>query len=42
MCYSDGLMEEDKRALGFKHTNSMDEAIKMAFQSQGEGLRFVS
>jgi len=34
MCYSDGLMEEDKRALVFKHANGMDEAIKMAFWSQ--------
>jgi len=27
-------MEEDKRALVFKHANGMDEAIKMAFWSQ--------
>jgi nickel-dependent lactate racemase len=36
ICYSEGLTEEDKRALGLKHANTMDEALKMAFRSQGE------
>ncbi|MDW8023194.1 MAG: nickel-dependent lactate racemase [Nitrososphaerota archaeon] len=35
ICYSEGLTEEDKNALGFKHANTVEEAIKLAFESQG-------
>lgn len=36
VCYSNGLAEEDKKALGFKHANTVEEAIEMAFKSQGK------
>jgi len=36
ICYSDGLSEEDKEALGFQHASAMDEAMEMAFKSQGK------
>lgn len=36
ICYSDGLSREDKALLGFKHTESVDEAIDMALENHGE------
>jgi nickel-dependent lactate racemase len=39
ICYSDGLTEEDKEALGFRHASTLDEALKMAFKSQGREAR---
>jgi nickel-dependent lactate racemase len=39
ICYSNGLTEEDKKALGFKHANTVEEAMKMAFTSQGEDAK---
>jgi len=35
ICYSDGLTEDDKAALGFQHASTMNEAVEMAFKSQG-------
>jgi len=35
ICYSDGLTEDDKEALGFRHASTVDEAMEMAFKSQG-------
>jgi len=39
ICYSDGLTEEDKEALGFKHASTVEEAIEMAFESQGRDAK---
>ncbi|MEM2319492.1 MAG: nickel-dependent lactate racemase [Candidatus Bathyarchaeia archaeon] len=39
ICYSDGLTEEDKRALGFKHASTVEEAIELAFESQGRNAK---
>lgn len=36
ICYSDGLTKGDKEALGFKHANTIQEAIEMALENQGE------
>jgi nickel-dependent lactate racemase len=36
ICYSTGFTEEDKRALGFEHAPTVDEAIRMAFKRHGE------
>ena len=36
ICYSDGLKEEYKEALGFKHASTVEEAVEMALKSQGE------
>lgn len=35
ICVSDGLTKEDKRKLGFKPADSTDEALELAFRSQG-------
>jgi nickel-dependent lactate racemase len=35
ICYSDGLREKDKEALGVKHASTPDEALEMAFDIQG-------
>jgi nickel-dependent lactate racemase len=39
ICYSDGLTEGDKKALGFRHANTVEEAMEMAFKSQGEDAK---
>jgi nickel-dependent lactate racemase len=39
ICYSHGLTEEDKKALGFKHANTIEEAMEMAFNSQGKDAK---
>lgn len=39
ICYSDGLTEEDKEALGFKSASTIEEAISMAFESQGKNAK---
>lgn len=39
ICYSRGLTEEDKRALGFAHASTVEEAIHMALKRHGEGAR---
>lgn len=39
ICYSDGLTEGDKEALGFKHASTIDEAIEMAFESHGRDAK---
>lgn len=39
ICYSNGLTEEDKKALGFKHASTVEEAMKMAFKSQGKDAK---
>jgi len=36
ICYSDGLREAHKEALGFKHASAFEEALEMALKSQGE------
>jgi len=36
ICYSTGFTEEDKKALGFEHAPTVDEAIRMAFKRHGE------
>jgi len=36
ICYSDGLREAHKEALGFKHASTFEEALEMALKSQGE------
>lgn len=35
VCYSDGLREGDKEALGFKQASSPEEALGLALESQG-------
>ena len=39
VCYSDGLTERDKEALGFTHASTVQEAIEMALESQGKKAR---
>ncbi|GAF99248.1 unnamed protein product, partial [marine sediment metagenome] len=39
ICYSNGLTEEDKKALGFKHASTVEEAMEMAFKSQGKDAK---
>jgi len=39
LCYSDGLTEEDKKALGFKHASTVEEAMETAFESQGKDAK---
>jgi nickel-dependent lactate racemase len=39
ICYSNGLTEEDKKALGFKHANTVEEAMEIAFKSQGKDAK---
>jgi len=39
VCYSDGLTERDKEALGFAHAATVQEAIEMALESQGKKAR---
>ena len=39
ICYSDGLTEDDKKALGFQHASTMNEAMEMAFKSQGRDAK---
>lgn len=39
LCYSDGLTEEDKKALGFKHASTFEEAMETAFESQGKDAK---
>lgn len=34
VCYSEGLKESDKEALGFKHAETPQEAVEMALKSQ--------
>ena len=36
ICYSDGLRDEDKEALGFKQADSIEEAVEMALKNQGK------
>jgi len=36
ICYSTGFTEEDKKALGFEHAPTVDEAIRMALKRYGE------
>jgi len=35
ICYSHGLTEDDKEALGFQHASTVDEALEMVFKNQG-------
>lgn len=39
ICFSDGLTEGDKEALGFKHADTPQEAVKMALKSQGKNAK---
>jgi nickel-dependent lactate racemase len=39
ICYSTGLREEDKRALGFEHASSIEEALQATFKRYGENPR---
>lgn len=39
ICYSTGLTEEDKRALGFEHASTIKEAIQIALKRHGERAR---
>ena len=39
ICYSSGLTMEDKRALGFEHASTIEEAIGMALKRHGEKAR---
>lgn len=39
ICYSDGLTEGDKEALGFKHADTPQEAVEMALKSQGKNAK---
>lgn len=39
ICYSNGLTEEDKEALGFKHADTPQEAVEMAFKIQGKNAK---
>lgn len=39
ICYSEGLTEEDKNALGFKHASTVEEAVNLAFESQGRNAK---
>jgi len=39
ICYSHGLTEDDKKALGFKHANTVEEAMEMAYRSQGRDAK---
>lgn len=39
VCYSQGLTEEDQRALGFTHASTVEEAIHMALKRHGEQAR---
>ncbi len=36
ICFSDGLRESDKEALGFTHASSPQEALEMAKQKHGK------
>ena len=39
ICYSTGLTEEDKQALGFEHAPTIEEAIQTALKRHGERAR---
>jgi nickel-dependent lactate racemase len=39
VCYSTGLTEEDKRALGFEHASTVEDAIQTALKRHGEHAR---
>lgn len=39
ICYSDGLTESDKEALGFRPADMLQEAIEMAIKSQGKNAK---
>jgi nickel-dependent lactate racemase len=39
ICYSSGLTEEDKLALGFEHASTIEEAIQTALKHHGEHAR---
>jgi len=39
ICYSTGLTEEDKRALGFAHASTIEEAIQAALKRHGDRAR---
>lgn len=39
ICYSTGLTEDDKRALGFEHAPTIEEAIQTALKRHGERAR---
>lgn len=39
VCYSDGMTEGDKEALGFRHAESPQEALDMALKSQGKDAK---
>jgi len=39
ICYSTGLTEDDKRALGFDHASTVDEAVQMALKRHGDRAR---
>jgi nickel-dependent lactate racemase len=36
ICYSNGLRDKDKEALGFKQADSIEEAVEMALKNQGK------
>lgn len=39
ICVSDGLSLEDKEALGFKHAETVQEALEIALKTQGREAR---
>jgi len=39
VCYSDGLTEGDKEALGFMHASTPQEALEMALERQGRSAK---
>jgi len=39
ICYSQGLTEEDKQALGFTHAPTVEEAVQMALKRHGDRAR---
>lgn len=39
ICVSDGMSTEEKESLGFRHAATVEEALEIAFASQGKGAR---
>lgn len=39
ICVSDGMSVEEKESLGFRHAATVEEALEMAFASQGKGAK---
>lgn len=39
VCYSTGLSENDKKALGFRHAKTVEEAMELAFENQGKNAK---